>query len=64
MIICRHFTTPDVCIHGCRVGRIAYVDCGPGCTAYDPDPHPEQRTDRALWIDDECDGLGVAVTDE
>ena len=50
MIICRHFCRPEVSIHGCLAGRIAYIDCGPGCGAYDPDPDPEARTDRDLWL--------------
>jgi hypothetical protein len=43
MKICRHFRLPDQVIQGCAAGRIAFLDCGLGCKAYDPDPDPQSR---------------------
>jgi hypothetical protein len=48
MIICRHFCSPVEVVQGCRAGRIAYVDCGPGCSTYDPDPEPMARPTEEL----------------
>jgi len=48
MIICRHFRLPEQVIHGCAAGRIAYVDCGPGCTVYEPDGEPSRRGEREI----------------
>ena len=46
MKLCRHFD-PVNYIRGCAVGRIAFVDCGPGCTSYDAVPD-EAAIDREI----------------
>jgi len=57
MIICRHFRLPEEVIHGCAAGRIAYVDCGPGCPVYDPDGAPSRRSEREIqaWAGSESE---------
>jgi hypothetical protein len=43
MKICRHFRLPHQIIRGCAVGRIAFIDCGSGCPAYDAESDPDDR---------------------
>jgi hypothetical protein len=51
MTICRHFRPVIGELMGCAAGRIAFLDCGPGCSVYDEDSAPEQRptAEREAW---------------
>jgi hypothetical protein len=66
MKICRHFRLPEQVIQGCAVGRIAFLDCGLGCTSYDPDPDPKSRNPHALraWEGAESVDLSVDAMDD
>lgn len=50
MDICRHFY-PTQILNGCKVGRVAQLDCGTGCRVYNPEPEPliRKHEDRELW---------------
>ena len=54
MIVCRHFD-PISNIRGCLVGRIAFIDCGPGCASYDPERGEIDETIAALWNEQEAE---------
>lgn len=51
MDICAHFA-PTQSIRGCLAGRIAHIDCGAGCTLYQPDPLVRSEEDLKAWSGD------------
>jgi hypothetical protein len=48
MKLCRHFD-PVTSIRGCQAGRIAAIDCGPGCAVYDAASEPVNAELEELW---------------
>ena len=54
MTVCRHFD-PINTTRGCLVGRIAFVDCGPGCRSYDPERGEVDEEIAMLWNEQEAE---------
>jgi hypothetical protein len=46
--ICRNFTTSHTWREQCRLGYVAWLDCG-SCSAYDPDTTERKDRDVEGW---------------